>query len=463
MCLGSTMRYFSIVFLAGLAMPALDVGVLRLLDALQPPHKTTIFLTCMALVSIAPGWLFGAKLRLPQRLDARWLPLILPPFGFVLLAWGFMMLHFGNVYILQIVFLVLLAAVPYGLFLLGFLAGMYRREAACLRWRGFCNLTAATAVACLVCLVPFYPLLHNTFFIRDESVGKDVHIWDYFPSNENNKLTRPDKAASLRIASNHPRLRGVDYLLPLFGAVAQAIYTFDSGEYHLDVVDVFTRIPDRGVHLFDEADIWFGPSLSETHLEGFRAEGFTPVQTPIAQNALVFFVHRDNPVQGLTVEDIRRIYAGEVENWSEVGGNDADILAFQRGDTEVQTVMQENVMQGQPMQTPPQEEYALREIEITRGTADYRNRNDAIGYDFYWNALQRFPNGEIRLLAVDGILPTQENISNGSYPFSLPIVMLTCRPLSPESKALHDWILSPEGQALITKTGYAPLPTTEGS
>jgi len=146
------MRYFSIVFLAGLVMPALGVGVLRLLDALQPPSKLTIFWACMALVSITPGWLLGAKLRLPQRFDARWLPLVLPPFAFVLLAWGIMMLHSGKVYFLEIVFLVLLAAVPYGLFLLGFLAGMYRREAACLRLRGLCSLAAVTAGIVLIIL-----------------------------------------------------------------------------------------------------------------------------------------------------------------------------------------------------------------------------------------------------------------------------------------------------------------------
>ena len=294
----------------------------------------------------------------------------------------------------------------------------------------------------------------------DISIGGSI-IRNY----ENNKLAKPDKAASLRIAANHPRLVGPDYLLPLFGAVAQATYVFekDKGEplFFWNRLDSAEQIYSWGVLSQDNADIAFVPQPCERQLEMLRPECPTPVQAPIAGTALVFFVHRDNPVQGLTAEQIRRIYAGDIERWSDIGGDGGCIPAFQHPAFDIHTVMQEKVMQGQPMQTPPQEEYALKEIGIIRGTADYRNRPDAIGYDFYWNALQRFPNGEIRLLAVDGILPTQENISNGSYPFSLPIVMLTCRPLSPESKALRDWLLSPEGQALIAKTGFAPLPKAE--
>ena len=61
------------------------------------------------------------------------------------------------------------------------------------------------------------------------------------------------------------------------------------------------------------------------------------------------------------------------------------------------------------------------------------------------------------MLAIDGIEPTPENIASGAYPFTEPVLAVTARPLSPQSKSLLDWILGPEGQDLIARIGYVPL------
>ena len=470
------MFYFISILLAGPAMMYAFDGLLCLWHIPNLPGKVKIFAICLTLITFVPGQLFGSMLKLPPRFDARYLPLILMPFLCILLTWGF--LHFsGEVYLLEIVHKAKLFAIPYSLFLVGFFIAIRKREPSRLQRRGLCNLAAITTIACLISLASIYPLLNNTFFYQDETVGRHIDMWDYYPFEKNKRLATPDKPPSLRIASNHPRLVGVDYLLPLFGAAAQAIYAaIDSSDDIERYYDVFfrpfaLRAPDITEKIYfsehldnsllrvrDKNTLYFGPPLSQAQLEALDANGFMPVQTPIAKNALVFFVHRDNPVQGLTAEQIRHIYAGDITRWSDIGGNGGRILAFQHRTAAVQAVMEKSVMQGRMLGTPPQEEHPENGAFV-RFNAYYRNRIDALGYDFYWNAMQRFPAGEIRVLAVDGIMPTQENISNGSYPFSLPLVMLSSGSLSPEAKALHDWLISPEGQALIAKTGYAPLPT----
>ncbi len=491
------MLYFISMLLIGPVMVYAFDGLLYLSDIQKLPEKEKIFVAGLFLVTLVPGRLFSSKLKLPRRFDARYLPLILMPFLCILLPWFFS----GEVYLLRIVQRAKLFAIPYSLFLFGFFIGIRKREPSCLRRRGLCYLAAITIVACLIPLASIYPLLNNTFFYQWDSVGRHIRMWDYFPV-EKNSLAKPDNPPSLRIAFNHPSLMGNDYLLPLFGAAAQATYSdidrsdeldydFLYGPYALHDPDITDKVSYKDHDIYSELKsepkagrsdtLYFGTPLSQAQLEALDAAGRTSVQTPIAKNALVFFVHRDNPVQGLTTEQIRRIYAGDINTWTDIGGNGGRILAFQHRHTAVQTVMEKNVMLGRMLGLPPQEEhpefdfswaedYGLpigppKKIPLkgnfVRVNACYRNRIDAIGYDFYWKALQRFPNGEIRLLAVDGIMPTQENISNGSYPFSLPIVMLANTSLTPEAKALHDWLISPEGQALIAKTGYAPLPTEE--
>lgn len=498
------MLYFISILLAGPVMMYAFDGLLYLSDLRKLPAKEEIFVSGLALVTLVPGWLFGSRLKLPRRFDARYLPLILMPFLCILLPWFFLYFS-GEAYLLEIVQRAKLFATPYCLFLLGFFIGIRKREPSCLQGRGLCNLAAIMTIACLISLASIYPLLNNTFFYQYETVGQHVSMWDYYPYQKNKRLAKPDKPPSLRIASNHPRLEGVDYLLPLFGAAAQAIYTaIDISDDIEDAYDVFFQpYALRDLHISDKVyfsknlniygilntslrakvsdTLYFGAPLSRTQLEALDAKGRTPVQTPIAKTALVFFVHRDNPVQGLTTEQIRRIYAGDINRWTDIDGKGGRILAFQHRNAAVQAVMEKNVMQGRLLGTPPQEEHpeldflfadnhdlpigSPQKISLKGGfirvNACYRNRIDALGYDFYWNAMQRFPAGEIRLLAVNGITPTQESISSGSYPFSLPVVMLANASLTPEAKALHDWLISPEGQALIAKTGYAPLPTAE--
>ena len=478
--MNSIMPYFFIVFLGGLIAPVFSVSIIVLLSEFDLPHdiphlyRPGVLLACVSLTNIIPGWLLGTRLKLPRRFDARYMPFILVPLLYIPLSWSILR-TLNEATLLATGLAGVWTMITCALFLTGFLVGIRRRESTCLRLRGLRNLLIVTGAASLLCLAPIYPVVRNTIFDQREDVRQYIDMWDYFPFAEDNHLARPDCPPSLRIASDYPRLNGVYYHLPLFGAVVQAVYAIDNSDcFEYDLEDgSYKRPASLGPHVRDvavfsterlafeallrgESDIYFGPSLSGAQQEELRAKDLPPVQTLIAHDALVFFVHTDNPVQGLSAEQIRRIYAGDVDNWSALDGGRGPILAFQHPNSDIQAVVKNKVMCGLPLKTPLYEEYFDK--GFVRRVADYRNRADSLGYDFYWNAKRCFPAGEIRFLAIDGIAPTQENVSNGSYPFSLPLVMVNCRPLSPESSALRDWIVGLEGQKLIAKSGYAPLP-----
>ena len=100
--------------------------------------------------------------------------------------------------------------------------------------------------------------------------------------------------------------------------------------------------------------------------------------------------------------------------------------------------------------------------------ARYRKRSNALGFGLRWYLDQWFPDGDFRLLAVDGVPPTDATLRDGNYPLSLPLCMISHRPLNDESyvfsyrplsaegRAFRDWLLGPEGRDIIRRAGYLP-------
>lgn len=109
-----------------------------------------------------------------------------------------------------------------------------------------------------------------------------------------------------------------------------------------------------------------------------------------------------------------------------------------------------------PLMTPPTEQVEDLMSGIIERTSDYRNHKNAIGFSFRYYADQLVGNKGIKLLAVDGVAPTVENIRAGRYPLTSEFYAATTQSTE-QIDALLEWILSPEGQELIERTGYAGI------
>ena len=86
----------------------------------------------------------------------------------------------------------------------------------------------------------------------------------------------------------------------------------------------------------------------------------------------------------------------------------------------------------------------------------------AIGFSYRFFATAMYANLDAKVLSVDGIAPTIENIQNGSYPFVANFYAVTIDAPSGNARLMIDWILSPQGQQIIEETGYVPLMACQG-
>ena len=295
-----------------------------------------------------------------------------------------------------------------------------------------------------------------------EQLSDEVQLYYYQPFYSYNRLAIFEGEPSLVISRDYPRLDGATAAYPVYGAVVQATYANLNHNSVAEYVQCNQTIQGYERLINGEIDIFFGAQPSEQQLALAREQGVELRLIPIAQEAFVFFVNSENPVDSLTLEQIRAIYLKDITNWQEVGGNYGNILPFQRPESSgSQTIMIAYVMQGQRLPPPLQVEYQGGMGGIVKGVATYRNYYAAIGYSFRYYATVMNPDVNIKFLAINGVEPTPENISNGTYPLTITVYAVTTGNESDNTKLLIEWMLSEEGQDFIEECGYVRLSESE--
>ena len=166
----------------------------------------------------------------------------------------------------------------------------------------------------------------------------------------------------------------------------------------------------------------------------------------------------DNPIDNLTTEQIQMIYSGEITNWKQVGGKNEKIAAFQRNEGSGSQSMLERFMGDIPIMEAPTEMVTDLMSGIIEKVSNYKSKSNSIGFSFRYYVEGIIQNPDIKLLSIDGVAPTAENIKNGSYPIVTPIYAVTYEENTNENvDRLLDWFLSEEGQYIIEETGYVGI------
>ena len=199
-----------------------------------------------------------------------------------------------------------------------------------------------------------------------------------------------------------------------------------------------------------------GPSDEESALA--RERGVTLVKKPFCLDAFVFIVNKNNPVDSLTVDQIRAIYTNMLANWDEVGGEQGkEIAAYQRPkNSGSQTAMEQMVMQGIPISGAFSNFVSDGMADLVAQVGNYDNGRYALGYSYLYYVDVLYKSGDIKVLAIDGVLPTPENLCNGAYPFTTSYYAVH-RDDNQTAAAFADWLLSKEGQACVAQAGYVPV------
>ncbi|OPZ84924.1 MAG: Phosphate-binding protein PstS 1 precursor [Firmicutes bacterium ADurb.Bin419] len=296
---------------------------------------------------------------------------------------------------------------------------------------------------------------HKSIPVVNEQ-GVDLNA--YRPFEENTLAVKLNEKSTLKIESDIPTIDGATALYPLYSAFAQA--TFPEKEYEVYDSEVQCNTTTRAYdNLFSGmVDIIFVAQPSKEQMEIAKASNLELQLTPIGKEAFVFFVNSNNPVSEITTEQIQSIYSGKITNWKEVGGKNEKIRAFQRPDNSGSQTMLQKLMDGKNLMTPPKEDVVKTMGGIIEQTASYRNYKNAIGYSFLFFATQMVKDDKIKLLTVDGVYPDRDTIKSEKYPLSTDIYAVTVgKNRSPNVERLIEWILSPQGQYIVEKTGYTPL------
>ena len=208
-------------------------------------------------------------------------------------------------------------------------------------------------------------------------------------------------------------------------------------------------------------DLFIGTEPSDEELALAAARGVALLKKPICYDAFVFIVHMDNPIESLTVAQIQGIYGGEITDWDSVGGDAGEIKPYARNkNSGSQTAMENLVMKGKPLAAKAMDGYFLNEMSslvfAIGGGGQYSTHG--IGYTYKYYIDELYKSEDIKVLAVDGVYPTAENVRSGAYPFSTQYFGVIRRGEEEDTGGLFlDWMLSEEGQACIAQAGYVPV------
>jgi phosphate transport system substrate-binding protein len=290
-----------------------------------------------------------------------------------------------------------------------------------------------------------------------EGVAGEVDLYHFRPFAADNGLPRLS-APTLVIKSDWPKLDGATAAFPVYSAVAQSLY---AGLDELTAYEHVTCSNTIGGYerlIQGEADVFFGAQPSEAQRKAAANNAVTLEMTALGREAFVFFVSQDNPVTSLSLKQVREIYTKRITNWSELGGRDEPIMAYQRNkDSGSQTIMEAKVMAGETMAEPIREERVPFMGGIVDNVADYRNGVNAIGYSFRFYVQGMKRNDSLRLLAIEGVDPSVDNIRSGAYPLSIEFFAVTAGTTNPHVPELLEWLQSAQGQQLIEDCGYVGL------
>ena len=164
--------------------------------------------------------------------------------------------------------------------------------------------------------------------------------------------------------------------------------------------------------------------------------------TPIALDGIAIVVHPQNPVEGLTLLQLRDIFFGRVWDWKDVGGQAGEIVAISREDgSGTRAVFEEMVMTGKRV-TP-----TAVVMPSSRAVVEYVAQHpQAIGYVSMGQL-----SDQVKVLRIEEVIPTPKSVRQGAYHLLRPLFLVTHQEPTGEIKNFVDFVLSPTGQSIVGK------------
>ncbi len=276
-----------------------------------------------------------------------------------------------------------------------------------------------------------------------EMQAKSIELSEYLPFDENSRIAKIDSTFS--ITEDLPVVDGAAALYPVFSGFVNAVYPedsvcFDGENFTPDSALQYTNTRGAYKSVVDgTADIVFCVSPSEEQMQYAADNGAELEFVPIGCEAFVFIVNKDNPVDNLTVGQLKGLFSGKYTSWAEVGGDNMLVDVVQRNPGSGSQSALLNFMDGE---------------KVKKNPLGFMGRSIGFSFRFYVEGIVE--NGAVKMLALDGVYPSKENVSNRSYPIVNEIYAVYRKDNdNPNIQPFIDWILSEEGQAIVEESGYS--------
>ncbi len=309
-------------------------------------------------------------------------------------------------------------------------------------------LVIFVVVALFVALDLSVFFLYTKPCLPDKSEGRSartIDVWRYLPFEDDSHIVK--QKAEVNFSGELPILDGAEGLYPLFSAFANAAYPEESVQFDGENFSPESKLQMnntlrayKGV-VEGTVDIVFNASPSQAQLDYAKEKGVELEFVPIGREAFVFIVNGKNPVNGLTVEQIKGAFSGEYTNWQELGGENMPINPLQR-------------LEGSGSQSTL--------VRFMGDTGIKPNPlgflGSPLGFTFRFYAEDVVRHGNVKLLSVNGVYPSLENISNGSYPIVSDFYAVYDKNNpNPAVKVLIDFNLSEQGLSTVEQTVFAKI------
>lgn len=185
-----------------------------------------------------------------------------------------------------------------------------------------------------------------------------------------------------------------------------------------------------------------------------QKRGRPAFELPVALDGLAVYVHERNPVQELSLEQLKKIYTGAVKNWKEVGGRDERIILYGRENSSgTYAYFKEHVLENADYYPTTQTLPGTAAV-INAVSKDVRG----IGY----GGIAYLKGVKALRVSKDAsspaVEPTLENVQKNIYPISRLLYWYLAGAPKDQLKKLADWVVSEEGQSVVENVGYYPLP-----
>ena len=277
---------------------------------------------------------------------------------------------------------------------------------------------------------------------------------------ENVVLNQENDTSIILTEDELPRVDASGIAQPLMTALIRN-FTQDS---NISEKSLSYSSTDEGLEklLNDEIDVLISTYPSDDYITRAKAKGIDLEITPIAKDGFVFYTNPTNSMSSIKVSDIQKIYNGQVKNWSQIGGNDLNIKAFQYPEnSSTQLEMISSVMKKLEMVDAPKDIFYDKTYgEINDLIAAYDNSEGSIGYTYYYDANLLYDtdakvDGAIKILKVNDVAPSYDSIKSGEYPVQVNYYLIRNKNNTSESLNLFtDAVLSDRGKKVIKEAGY---------